>query len=131
MSEKRVRADELLVRRGLAESRSQARALIMAGQVRSGDQRIDKAGTPLLPEQEIEIEQPPRFVSRGGEKLEHALSAFEIDLDERVCADFGASTGGFTDALLQRGASRVYAVDVGYGQIHQRLREDPDRKSVV
>jgi 23S rRNA (cytidine1920-2'-O)/16S rRNA (cytidine1409-2'-O)-methyltransferase len=121
----RRRADEILVERGLASSRSQARALIMAGEVRSGDRVIDKAGTMLDAGVEIEVVQPPRFVSRGGEKLAHALREFEIDVEGRVCADFGASTGGFTDCLLQAGARRVYAIDVGYGQLAYRLRSDP------
>lgn len=122
---KRVRADDLLVQRGLAETRSKARALIMAGQVRSGGAVIDKAGTPLAPDADLVVAQPPRFVSRGGEKLDWALEQFGLDVAGLVCADFGASTGGFTDVLLQRGAARVYAVDVGYGQLDYRLRTDP------
>jgi 23S rRNA (cytidine1920-2'-O)/16S rRNA (cytidine1409-2'-O)-methyltransferase len=121
----RRRVDEILVERGLASSRSQARALIMAGEVRSGDRVIDKAGTMLDAGVEIEVIEPPRFVSRGGEKLAHALRNFEIDVEGRVCADFGASTGGFTDCLLQAGARKVYAIDVGYGQLDYRLRSDP------
>jgi len=125
MTSKRVRADELLVARGLAPSRSQARALIMAGRVWVGDTRIEKAGELLPADVEIRVTREPRYVSRGGEKLEHALRAFGLDVTGWVCADFGASTGGFTDALLQHGAQRVYAIDVGYGQLHYRLRRDP------
>jgi 23S rRNA (cytidine1920-2'-O)/16S rRNA (cytidine1409-2'-O)-methyltransferase len=125
MVPKRQRADELLVSRGLVESRSQARALIMAGQVRSGTRVIDKPGHALEPEEPLEVLAPPRFVSRGGEKLDHALNAFRLDVAGLICADFGASTGGFTDVLLQRGAARVYAIDVGYGQLHLKVRNDP------
>ena len=121
---KRVRADELLVERQLAENRSRARALIMAGRVRLGDQLIEKAGEQLSADAELTVIEPARFVSRGGEKLDHALHAFRIDVAGRVCADFGASTGGFTDVLLQRGAARVYAIDVGYGQLDYLLRQD-------
>lgn len=130
LTEKRLRADELLVIRGLAASRSQARALILARNVRSGTQVVDKAGTPLDPDAELTVTQPPRFVSRGGEKLDHAISAFAVDVTSLICADFGASTGGFTDVLLQRGAARVYAVDVGYGQLAYQLRTD-ERVTVI
>jgi 23S rRNA (cytidine1920-2'-O)/16S rRNA (cytidine1409-2'-O)-methyltransferase len=130
LTEKRLRADELLVLRGLAESRSQARAIILSGSVRSGSQVIDKAGYALSPEAELTVIQPPRFASRGGEKLEHAIAEFGIEITSLRCADFGASTGGFTDALLQRGASHVYAVDVGYGQLAYRLRTD-ERVTVI
>lgn len=120
----RVRLDQLLVDRDLARSRSQAQALILAGQVRIGAETPTKAGD-LVPEtSEIRVIAPPRFVSRGGEKLDHALTAFGIEVTGRVCTDFGASTGGFTDCLLQRGAARVYAIDVGYGQLDYRLRRD-------
>lgn len=125
MNSRRVRADELLVARGLASSRSQARALIMAGKVWLGDRRVEKAGELLPADAEVHLTQEPRYVSRGGEKLEHALHAFGLDVSGWVCADFGASTGGFTDALLQHGARRVYAIDVGYGQLHHKLRIDP------
>lgn len=118
------RADEMLVDRGLAPTRSKARALIMAGQVRSGDHVIDKAGAMLDPESPIDVDQGPRFVSRGGEKLQHALDTFGVDPGGLTCADFGASTGGFTDALLQAGAARVYAIDVGYGQLDYAMRSD-------
>jgi 23S rRNA (cytidine1920-2'-O)/16S rRNA (cytidine1409-2'-O)-methyltransferase len=122
---RRVRLDQLLVDRALAPSRSQAQALIMAGQVRIGTEAPTKAGH-LVPESaEVRVIASPRFVSRGGEKLDHALSAFQIDVAGLICADFGASTGGFTDCLLQRGAARVYAIDVGYGQLDYRIRQDP------
>lgn len=124
MARKRQRADELLVERGLAASRSQARAVILAGQVRSGTRVIDKAGYPLEPDAELTVIESPRFVSRGGEKLDHALQKFQFDVSGLRCADFGASTGGFTDVLLQHGAAHVYAVDVGYGQLAYRVRAD-------
>lgn len=118
------RADELLVAQGLAPTRSKARALIMAGQVRIGDRVIDKAGLALNSETELEVIAGPQFVSRGGEKLAHALKVFSVDPRGFVCADFGASTGGFTDVLLQHGVERVYSIDVGYGQLDYRLRND-------
>ncbi len=102
----------------------------MAGQVRSGTQTIDKAGHMLPPDAELEIVQPLRFASRGGEKLDHALDVFELEVSGMICADFGASTGGFTDVLLQRGAAHVYAVDVGYGQLDYGLRTN-DRVTVL
>jgi len=120
----RERLDEALVARGLAESRSQARALVMAGAVRVGGRVVDKPGMPL-PEGLLEVTGGGRFVSRGGEKLQRALDRFLVAPTGWVCADLGASTGGFTDCLLQAGAARVYAVDVGRGQIHWRLRQDP------
>ena len=115
------RLDVLLVERGLAESRSQAQALVLAGRVRGHA----KPGEQLADDVDLEVEQPPRFVSRGGEKLQNALDAFGVDASGRDCADVGASTGGFTDCLLQAGAARVVAIDVGYGQLHPRLRSDP------
>ena len=115
------RLDVLMVERGLAESRAQAQALVMAGLV-SG---YDKPGTQVDEEAELELEQSPPFVSRGGEKLAHALDAFGVDPSGRDCLDVGASTGGFSDVLLQRGAARVVAVDVGYGQLHEKVRNDP------
>ena len=115
------RLDVALVERGLAETRSQAQALVLAGRVRG----YDKPGTQVDDNAELELEAPPRYVSRGGEKLAHALDAFGVDPAGRDCLDIGASTGGFTDVLLQRGARRVAAVDVGYGQLHERLRSDP------
>jgi 23S rRNA (cytidine1920-2'-O)/16S rRNA (cytidine1409-2'-O)-methyltransferase len=115
------RADLLLVERGLAESRAQAQALILAGRVRG----VDKPGRELDEAAELQVQQPPRFVSRGGEKLEHGLEALGVDPAGRDCLDVGASTGGFTDVLLQHGAVRVIALDVGYGQLHEKLRADP------
>jgi 23S rRNA (cytidine1920-2'-O)/16S rRNA (cytidine1409-2'-O)-methyltransferase len=121
----KVRLDILLVERGLAVSRAQAQALVMAGQVRVNGEQELKAGTGIHPDARLEVEQAPRFVSRGGEKLDAALTAFELDAAGLVCADVGASTGGFTDCLLQRGAARVYALDVGKGILHWKLRNDP------
>lgn len=115
------RLDVLLVERGLAESRAQAQALVLAGRVRGHA----KPGTQVDEETELELESPPPYVSRGGEKLAHALDSFGVDPRGRDCLDVGASTGGFTDVLLQRGAARVIAVDVGYGQLHEKLRVDP------
>jgi 23S rRNA (cytidine1920-2'-O)/16S rRNA (cytidine1409-2'-O)-methyltransferase len=115
------RLDVLLVERGLAETRTQAQALVMAGRVHG----YDKPGMQVDENVELEVEAPPQFVSRGGEKLAHALDAFDVDPANRDCVDVGASTGGFTDVLLQRGAARVVAVDVGYAQLHERLRSDP------
>src|SRR6187399_2043728 len=115
------RLDVLLVERGLAESGTQAQALILAGLVPGHS----KAGEQIDEAAELAVERGPRFVSRGGEKLDHALAAFGVDPEGRDCLDVGASTGGFTDVLLQRGASRVIALDVGYGQLHPRLRDDP------
>jgi len=117
----RKRLDVLLVERGLAETRSQAQAIVLAGLVPG----YDKPGQQLDEETELRVEHPPRFVSRGGQKLANALEAFAVDPSLRDCADVGASTGGFTDCLLQTGASRVIAIDVGYGQLHPRLRADP------
>jgi 23S rRNA (cytidine1920-2'-O)/16S rRNA (cytidine1409-2'-O)-methyltransferase len=111
----------LLVERGLAESRAQAQALVLAGRVPG----YEKAGQQVEESVELTVTKPPRFVSRGGEKLEHALEAFEVEVAGRDALDVGASTGGFTDVLLQRGAARVIALDVGYGQLHPRLRDDP------
>jgi 23S rRNA (cytidine1920-2'-O)/16S rRNA (cytidine1409-2'-O)-methyltransferase len=120
------RVDLLLVERGLVPSRERARALILAGRVFSGTLRIDKAGAqlPLSAELAVRGEDHP-FVSRGGVKLAGALDAFGLSPHAIVAADFGASTGGFSDCLLSRGAARVYAIDVGYGQLHDRLRRDP------
>ncbi|MCC6801319.1 MAG: TlyA family RNA methyltransferase [Anaerolineae bacterium] len=119
------RLDILMVETGLAESREKARAMIMAGEVLVGGRQIDKPGTRLDSEAEITVKAKPRFVSRGGEKLAAALDAFPIGVSGRICADVGASTGGFTDCLLQDGAAKVYALDVGYGQIAYSLRTDP------
>jgi 23S rRNA (cytidine1920-2'-O)/16S rRNA (cytidine1409-2'-O)-methyltransferase len=122
----RKRADVLLVERGLADSRAQAQALILAGRVRGPNHRaVDKPGRELDEAAPLDVEQPPPYVSRGGEKLANALDAFGVDPRGRDCLDVGASTGGFTDVLLQRGAARVLALDVGYGQLHERLRADP------
>jgi 23S rRNA (cytidine1920-2'-O)/16S rRNA (cytidine1409-2'-O)-methyltransferase len=120
------RLDVLMVERGLAESRSQARALVLAGRVPG----FEKPGTQVEDSAEVSVERPPRFVSRGGEKLDHALSVLDLDVSGLDCVDVGASTGGFTDCLLQRGAARVVALDVGYGQLDPRLRSDP-RVTVV
>lgn len=119
------RVDILLVDRGLAESRSQAQRLCMAGDVLANGQVVYKPGTEVLMDTELILKQKPPFVSRGGEKLEAALKAFGlIDLRDKVCVDIGASTGGFVDCLLQHHAARIYAVDVGYGQLHEKLRQD-------
>ena len=115
----------LLVERGLAESRAKAQALIMAGQVRVAGQVALKPATAVEPEAAVTVEAGPRFVSRGGEKLEAALEAFAMPVQGRVCADVGSSTGGFTDCLLQHGAAKVYAMDVGKGILHWKLRNDP------
>jgi 23S rRNA (cytidine1920-2'-O)/16S rRNA (cytidine1409-2'-O)-methyltransferase len=120
----RVRLDQYVVEAGLAVSRSQAKALIMAGDVLVNGQQETRAGHPVGERDEVALRQKPRFVSRGGEKLDHALEAFRIDVAGSVAADLGASTGGFTDCLLQRGADRVYAVDVGHGQLDLRVRDD-------
>jgi 23S rRNA (cytidine1920-2'-O)/16S rRNA (cytidine1409-2'-O)-methyltransferase len=115
------RLDTLLVERGLAESRSQAQALVLAGRVPG----FEKPGQQVDEQAELSVEAPPRYVSRGGEKLRNALDALAVDVEGRAAADIGASTGGFTDCLLQAGAARVAAIDVGYGQLHPRLRADP------
>ncbi len=121
----KVRADVLLVQKGLAESRTKAQALILAGKVFVGERRVDKSGETLEQDALVAVRQPDHpFVSRGGVKLQGALEAFGYDPEGKVVADFGASTGGFTDCLLQRGAARVYAIDVGYGQLHDKLRRD-------
>jgi len=114
------RLDVLLVERGLAESRAQAQAFVLAGRVPGHE----KAGEQVDENAELAVERPPRYVSRGGTKLEHALDAFDISPDGLRCLDVGASTGGFTDCLLQHGAAHVIALDVGYGQLHPRLRDD-------
>ncbi|HEY6570410.1 MAG TPA: SAM-dependent methyltransferase, partial [Candidatus Limnocylindrales bacterium] len=126
---RRTRLDLLLVNRGLAESRARAQALVMAGQVRVGDgdsARTDlKAGDLVANDAHLTVAVGQRWVSRGAHKLIAALDAFGIAVEGRVGVDVGASTGGFTDVLLERGASRVFAVDVGYGQLAERLRQDP------
>lgn len=121
----RIRLDLLLVERGLADSRAKAQALIMAGQVRVDGQVADRAAANVAQEVGITVAGGARFVSRGGDKLEAALARFPVRVEGRVCADVGASTGGFTDCLLQRGAAKVYAIDVGKGLLHWKLRSDP------
>src|SRR5579864_8441473 len=119
------RLDVLVVELGLAESRTRAQALIMAGRVRAGDWVLTKPGDMLDAATALSVDVPETsYVSRGGEKLAHALDRFGLDVDGMVALDVGASTGGFTDVLLRRGARRVYAVDVGYGDLHYRLRQD-------
>jgi len=120
----KVRLDLLLLERGLAESRAKAQALVMAGQVRVDGQVELKASAQIASEVCLEVEMGPRFVSRGGDKLEAALLDFPLDVSGRICADVGASTGGFTDCLLQHGAARVYTIDVGKGILHWKLRSD-------
>lgn len=120
----KVRLDVLLVEKGLADSRAKAQALIMAGQVRVAGQVALKPAAAVQPDAVITVDSGPRYVSRGGEKLEGGLSAFEIDVKDFVCVDVGSSTGGFTDCLLQHGAKKVYAIDVGKGILHWKLRND-------
>jgi 23S rRNA (cytidine1920-2'-O)/16S rRNA (cytidine1409-2'-O)-methyltransferase len=119
------RVDVLLVEKGLCESREQAKRLILAGEVRIGDRVIDKPGQKLAEDSALEVREKPKFVGRGGIKLEGALEAFGIDPTGWVCIDVGASTGGFTDCLLQHGAAKVHAVDVGTNQLVWKLRSDP------
>jgi 23S rRNA (cytidine1920-2'-O)/16S rRNA (cytidine1409-2'-O)-methyltransferase len=114
-----------MVELGLAESRAQAQRLVMAGQVRAAGQVVPKPSTKIDPGVRLTVDRGPRFVSRGGEKLGEAFEVFDLSVDKRVCADVGASTGGFTDCLLQHGATRVYAIDVGRGILHWKLRNDP------
>lgn len=121
----RARLDQALVDHGLAESRSLARRLVLAGKVKVDGRRVDKPGTAVDAGAVLQVEAPPPYVSRGGEKLAPVLAASGIDVGGRVCIDLGASTGGFTDCLLQAGAVAVVAVDVGYGQLDWRLRADP------
>ncbi|MCX7843967.1 MAG: TlyA family RNA methyltransferase [Candidatus Bipolaricaulota bacterium] len=121
----KARLDLLLVERGLAPSRAKAQALILAGRVRVNGAPAGKPGALVDRTAHLEVLAPPKYVSRGGEKLEAALQAFRLDPRGKVCLDIGASTGGFTDCLLQHGAARVYAVDVGRGQLHWKLRQDP------
>ncbi|MDP7642957.1 MAG: TlyA family RNA methyltransferase, partial [Alphaproteobacteria bacterium] len=126
-----MRLDSLLVERGLVESRSKATALAMAGKVYSGERRLDKPGLKLAADTPLSLRQATHpWVSRGGVKLAHALDHFALDASGRTALDIGASTGGFTDVLLARGAARVYAVDVGYGQLADKLRRD-DRVIVL
>lgn len=123
MTEKK-RLDIAVYERGLASSRAKAQGMIMAGEVLVNGNMIDKVGTRITEADEITIKNKPRFVSRGGEKLAGALKAFEYNVADRIVADVGACTGGFTDCLLQNGAAKVYAIDVGYGQLDYRLRTD-------
>ncbi len=122
---KKERVDVLLVEQGMVESRSMAQRLIMAGQVRAEGQRVHKASQRFERDVELSISELPRYVSRGGEKLEAALHVFPVRVEDAICADLGSSTGGFTDCLLQHGAARVYAIDVGKGLLHWSLRGDP------
>lgn len=121
---KKIRVDELLVKRGWVESRSKANAVILAGKVWKGTQRLEKPGQKVSEDIEIILEEPPRFVSRGGEKLEKALEHWNLTVTGKSALDAGASTGGFTDCLLQHGAHKVYCIDVGRGQLHWKLRQD-------
>lgn len=124
MAEK-LRLDSALTERGLAESREKAKAYIMSGIVYVNNQKADKPGMPVKPDDQVEVRGGAlKYVSRGGLKLEKAVAAFGLQLTDAVCADIGASTGGFTDCMLQNGAAKVYAVDVGYGQLHWALRTD-------
>jgi len=119
------RLDELLVARGLSPTRAQAKALIMSGRVRHGTERLDKPGKEFPDDFELSVDQPPRFVSRGGEKLAAYLEQFPVELTGVHLLDVGASTGGFTDCALQAGAASATCVDVGHGQLHEKLRRDP------
>lgn len=123
---KKRRADELLVERGLAASRSEAKSLLMAGKVRSQSEIIDKAGRELPVDIELTVIAPPRFVSRAGEKLEGMIQHLQLDLKLPRALDIGASTGGFTDCLLQHGVKKVVCVDVGHNQLHHKIRSHPD-----
>lgn len=120
----KLRLDEILLARGLAPSRSQAKALIMSGRVKHGTTRLDKPGKDFPDDIELEVEQPPRFVSRGGEKLTGAIETFTLNFQDAHVLDVGASTGGFTDCALQAGASDVVCVDVGRAQLHGKMRAD-------
>jgi len=122
----KIRADQLLVQQGLAPTRTQAQALILAGRVYRGEQRVEKPGDQLAEDTALDVRGGQRFVSRGGDKLDAALDELAVDVSGAICVDVGASTGGFTDCVLQRGAKKVYAVDVGHGQLAQKLREHPD-----
>ncbi len=122
---KKQRIDILLVERGLAESRNRAQRLVMAGEVRVDGEMVHKASTKVAEDSKIDVLQRPKYVSRGGKKLEEAIKAFDVNVSGKICADVGASTGGFTDCLLQNGAKKVYAIDVGYGILHWQLRNDP------
>lgn len=125
MQTPRQRLDQLLVERGLAESRAKAQRLILAGAVRADGQPALKPGQEFPAKVVLAVAAPERFVGRGGEKLEKAFEVFALDVRDKICMDVGASTGGFTDCLLQHGAAKVFAVDVGKGQLHWKLRQDP------
>ena len=125
IADKKDRLDKLLVELNLVPTRAKARALILAGRVKVDSHVIDKAGTSVKPGSSIEVAEGSGFASRGGEKLEHAIGHFRAEIEDKVALDVGASTGGFTDCLLQHGARKVYAVDVGYGQLAWALRTDP------
>jgi 23S rRNA (cytidine1920-2'-O)/16S rRNA (cytidine1409-2'-O)-methyltransferase len=124
VAQKKERLDKLLVEQGLVSTRSQAKGLIMAGEVRVNGRQVDKPGTAVSPDADLQLIAPMPYVSRGGFKLAGALETFDLDVVGRICADVGACTGGFTDVLLQNGAARVFAIDVGYGQLEWKLRKD-------
>jgi 23S rRNA (cytidine1920-2'-O)/16S rRNA (cytidine1409-2'-O)-methyltransferase len=121
----RIRLDQALVERGLCESREKAKRAIMAGQVRVNGQVATKGSDNVVVADQVELTAPEKFVSRGGHKLEHALQTFALDVQGLTAIDLGASTGGFTDCLLQRGVKKIFAVDVGHGQLAWKLRQDP------
>ncbi len=121
----KIRIDNLMVERGIASNQAKARAMIMAGEVSVEGESVNKAGIRVAGEARITVVEPPLFVGRGGVKLDYALERFQLDVSSRVALDIGASTGGFTDCLLKRGAARVYSLDVGYGQLDYGLRRDP------
>lgn len=124
MKIKKERIDKLLVDKGLVESREKAQALIMSGVVFVNNQKIDKPGTKISEDSQIYIKEKMKYVSRGGYKLEKGLKVFNVDVKDKICLDIGSSTGGFTDCLIQNGAKKVYAVDVGKNQLHEKLRSD-------
>lgn len=124
MAKRKQRLDKLLVERGLVSTRSRAQGLIMAGEVLVDGQRVDKPGTAVPIQADLQLIAPMLYVSRGGYKLAGALNTFSLDVTGRICADVGACTGGFTDVLLQNGAARIYAIDVGYGQLDWNLRQN-------
>ncbi len=120
----KIRADQLLVKKGLVPSRHQAQSLILAGKVFFSKGRVEKAGQLIDEGEELKIEEALQYVGRGGIKLDHALEEFKVEAKDKICLDIGVSTGGFTDCLLQREVKKVYAVDVGYGQVHWKIRQD-------
>src|SRR3954451_20429942 len=124
MPTKRARLDAVLVEQGLFPSREQAQRAIMAGDIRLGDRVLTKASVQVEPDAELMVAAPPKFVGRGGLKLEGVLDHFGVDPADAIALDIGASTGGFTDCLLQRGAAKVYAIDVGHGQLAWKIRQD-------